>query len=133
MRCALPQGLMVLLVLAGAGALSAGEADPPPLDSKDVEAGRIVLKRPPRVGERLTRLDLDLDLLERVLGPVPGVRHDRRDRLADEAHHLRGEQRPRRAVRVRVLDRRAERPERQLAARDHRVNAVERGLHGRVT
>lgn len=45
MRRARPQGVMVLLVLAGAGALSAGEADPPLLDTKDVEAGRIVYQR----------------------------------------------------------------------------------------
>jgi mono/diheme cytochrome c family protein len=45
MRRGLTHGLVAALVLFGAGALAAGEADPPPLDPKEVEAGRIVYQR----------------------------------------------------------------------------------------
>jgi mono/diheme cytochrome c family protein len=45
MRRGLTHGLMATLVLFGAGALAAGEADPPPLDRKDVEAGRIAYQK----------------------------------------------------------------------------------------
>lgn len=44
MRRSLTHGAMAILVL-GAGALAAGEADPPPLNRKAVEAGRIVYQK----------------------------------------------------------------------------------------
>lgn len=44
MQSALPLGLIAALVL-GAGALAAGEANPPPLDPKEVQAGRVVYQK----------------------------------------------------------------------------------------
>jgi len=41
---ALPLGLVAALIL-GAGALAAGEANPPPLDTKEVAAGRVVYQK----------------------------------------------------------------------------------------
>jgi mono/diheme cytochrome c family protein len=45
MQRTLTHGLMAALVVAGAGALAAGETRPPPLNPKEVEAGRIVYQR----------------------------------------------------------------------------------------
>ena len=91
-----------------------------------VQARRVVRERPPRIGQRLARLDLELDLLHGILGQIAGVRDDDGDRLADEANDLEGEQGPRRAVGVRVRERRQEQAQRELPAGQRRVDALER-------
>ena len=85
------------------GGLGEGPLDVSPLDPvvEDgvrrvlVQTGRVVGQRSPRVSQRFARLDLELDLLERVLRQITRARDDDGDRLADETDDLGGEQRPR--------------------------------------
>ena len=119
----------------GEGSLDVSPFDPVVEDGVRrvlVQARRVVGQRSPRVGQRLARLDLELDLLDRVLRQIARVRDDDGDRLADEANDLGGEQRPRRAVRIGVGERRQERAQRELPAGHRRVDALERPCRLRI-
>ena len=67
-------------------------------------------------GERVERR---LDQLGRVLGGVGRVGDDHRHRLPDEAHHALGQLRPRRRVRVGVLDRWVQRRDGDVVGPEH--------------